>query len=173
MFGTIENIQIAILILALGSATTDIIHGKIYNWWTVPFAIAGLAYGLVAAGGDGLLQAFLGLLAGLGLYGGMMAVGILGGGDVKFLMALGAWGGPRYAGEVALAGVIFGGLFSVIILVWKGRTVDFLQRMYLFLSTFQVQMPNVDKKLTMPMGIPIAIAAIWVTFYHPFRGTLW
>ena len=177
MFGQIETYQVAILILALGGAITDLLKSKIYNVWTIPFAIGGLLYSAYSGGWSGLGQSSLGCFAGLFLYGWMLAIRILGGGDVKLLMALGTWGGPRYTFDVAVLGVLLGGVFSILILIFTGKILDFIQRMYLFIATFQVQMPKVDKKLTMPMGIPIAVAAIWMAFRYQgksiFLGVIW
>ncbi len=97
----------------------------------------------------------------------------MGGGDVKLLMALGAWGGLAFAEEVAVLGVLLGGVFAVVLLAFKGRLLAFVAQnaavsaLRCSSSELELELPQVDRKLTMPFGIPIAAAAIWSAVAHP------
>lgn len=173
MSGRTDFFTITIIAVSLVAVLTDVLRGRIYNWLTLPALAAGLvasfSVGGLATGGDALLGAG----AGLALYGWIFFLGFMGGGDVKLLMALGAWGGLRFAVETALLGVLLGGLMSVGMLAVHGRLRDFARRMHRFLLTLfvkelEIETPQVDRKLTMPYGIPIAAAAIWIVLGDPF-----
>jgi prepilin peptidase CpaA len=174
MFGAIKLFHYAVLFLALSSVITDLLKGKIYNIITLPFLLLGILYSAHLAGLQGVGQSLLGILAGFLLYGWMYAVRALGAGDVKLLMALGAWGGLRFAEETALLGILVGGVLGVILLALTGRLPGFIRRMYyfvlsLYVSELEFQPPKIDKTFKMPFGIPIAIAAVWIAFLHPFE----
>lgn len=165
----------AILAISVSGALTDLVCGKIFNWLTIPALVLGIAASSWFDGWPGLSTALLGTFAGLLLYGWMFAMGAMGAGDVKFLMALGAWGGLRFAIETALLGVLLGGVFAVLMLVFSGKMPGFLKRMHhffltVFLRELELEKPKIDHALTMPFGIPIAIAAAWVALGHPFAS---
>ncbi len=116
----------------------------------------------------------LGLALGLVLYGWMFWIGMMGAGDVKLLMALGAWGGANYCVRVGLLGVFLGGAMAFVILTFQGRIVTLGLKLYRFLLSSVVrelalEPPAIDRKLTMPYGIPIAAAAIWILIEDPLK----
>jgi prepilin peptidase CpaA len=165
----------AVTAISVLAALTDLVRGRIYNWLTAPALIAGIAASTWALGWNGLGQALLGALTGFLLYGWMFSLRVMGGGDVKLLMALGAWGGVRYAVEVGLLGILLGGLMAVGILLAKGKLGDFTGRMKRFLLTvfvkeLELEAPRVDRKMIMPFGVPIAVAAIWTAFGKPLQS---
>lgn len=171
--GKIELTSIAILFMSVVAMGCDIAFGRIFNWLTISMAFLGLIYAVTTQGWSGLGSALLGMLAGLLLYGWMFWMGVLGGGDVKLLMALGAWGGPHYALHVALLGVLLGGVMALAWLIAKGRVQNFLHRIHVFFLTLivrdlKLQALEIDRKSTMPFGIAIAAAAVWVQLDSPF-----
>jgi prepilin peptidase CpaA len=157
----------AILALAIVASGTDLFFGRIYNWLTLSMGLLGVIYAGIAAGWPGVGAAFLGIFAGLLIYGWMFWIRVLGGGDVKLLMAFGAWGGAHYVLNVAFLGILFGGVMALLVLVFKGRIGSFFRRAYRFIQTLmvrelEVEKFHVDKKQTMPFGIPIAVAAVCI-----------
>ncbi len=164
----------AVLVISVSGALTDLVCGKIFNWLTIPALVAGLLVSGWIDGWQGLASAMLGSVAALVLYGWMFALGAMGAGDVKFLMALGAWGGLRFVIETAVLGVAVGGILAVLMLVFSGKMPSFAKRMHhflltVFVSELEVEKPKIDHSMTMPFGIPIAIAAAWVALGHPFQ----
>lgn len=180
MLGKIEFIKYLILGVAAIALLTDLFFGKIYNWITLPTAIGGILAGYYFQGWSGVGQASLGFGTGLLFYGWLFGLQVMGGGDVKLLMALGCWVGPEYTAEVAILGVLLGGAGAFVLLGVTGRLGGFVRRLHrlllsLFIKELEVEIPQVDRTFTMPFGIPLSIAAVWVAFANPFSqfGGLW
>ena len=108
-------------IFVAACAVTDYRTKKIPNWLTVPAAVLGLAYHLLAPQGIGL-WALAGFAIGFGL---LLLPWLLGGGgmgDVKMLAALGTWLGPlgiliafalgAMLAAFGMVGVLVGSMFS-------------------------------------------------------------
>ncbi len=172
MHGKTELFQGAVIAISLLAAGSDLVRGKIYNLLTIPALIAGVVFSFWVGGWEAGLNSGLGIAAGLLLYGWMFWIGVMGGGDVKLLMALGAWGGIGYVVETGLVAVFLGGLLGAITLVFKGRMKSFIEKIRMTLMSVVVKQleyipPKIDYKLTMPYGVPIAIAAIWSAFADP------
>jgi Flp pilus assembly protein protease CpaA len=164
--------------IALIALITDLTRSKIYNWLTLPALVAGVAVQSCLGGWGGLAQSGLGVLAGLVLFGWMFWTGAMGGGDVKLLMAIGAWVGPGQTAETALLSIALGGAFALVIMIATGRIVDFSRRLYhsvmtLFVRELEFEMPKLNTRWKMPFGVPLSIASVWNLFGHPLSGWLW
>ncbi len=156
---------------------TDLAWGRIFNWMTLPLFFTGLVVSFNLYSWSGLTQALLGALVGLAFFGPLFFFGVMGGGDVKYMLALGALGGAQYSIEVALLSIVLGGVFGFLLLLFTGKLPDFFRRMYFFLMTLAVremkaELPALNRKLTMPFGIPLAVAAVWVDLRHPLEAVL-
>lgn len=120
----------ASITLALAAAYTDIRWGKIYNWMTVPFAVFGLTLNTVGGGLDGLLLSLGGLGAGFALWLVSNFLGrILGGGDIKLLMAFGALLGPVFMLYTFAIGAVAGGVMALVIAIRKGMLARVMKQM--------------------------------------------
>ncbi len=172
MLGETDFLTIAVLTIAFIATVTDVLYNKIYNWLTLPAMLLGLLAGTYFHGWMGLLHSFIGIAAGLLLYGWMFAIRVMGAGDVKLLMAMGALGGGLFVIDVAIFGILVGGVMALGILIFKGRIREFSRKIYRFLvSVFYknlvLEFPEVDQKLTMPFGIAISVASVWVMLDNP------
>ena len=103
-----------------GAVYTDVRHGKICNTFTIPGIVVGLI--LNALGGlHSFWRSLAGLGVGLGLLGLSCLLGrILGGGDIKLLMAVGALQGPVFLLWTIVYAAIIGGVLAVIIALRHG-----------------------------------------------------
>ena len=176
MSGRIEVVQLVIILVSVAGATTDIIRGKIYNILTAPVLISGILYSLYVGNFTG---SFLAIIAAFFAMSWMFALRFMGGGDVKFLMALAAWGGLQFALQTTVLSIILGGIMAVFVLLSRKRFADFYSRLYVFFLSFFVKgmergALKIDAKSKMPFGVPIAIAAIWTVISHPLmKWGLW
>ena len=108
-------------ILLVVSAFSDLAHGVIYDWVTLPGIGLGLmAHGLTG-GQAGVERALLGLGVGAAVFGLFFLLGSLGGGDVKVMAAVGALGGYPFVLWAMLYTVAIGGVMGLAVLMKAGR----------------------------------------------------
>lgn len=164
------------------AALTDLRSGKIYNWLTLPAILAGFVWNLLHSGGAGALLSLGGIAAGFALLIWIYALGFMGAGDVKLLMAFGAFGGALYALKVFLLALVLGGAMAALQLASRGALVPACGKIYrffrsVFIKELEIEVPKIERKHTMPYGIPLGIAACWILASDPFialaREGLW
>jgi prepilin peptidase CpaA len=126
-----ENVLIvASVVLAIAAAYTDIRWGKIFNVMTVPFALLGLTLNTIGGGWEGLLLSVGGIAAGLALWMVSNVLGrILGGGDIKLLMAFGALLGPIFMLWTFALGALIGGAMAIVMALRRGMLQKVLRQM--------------------------------------------
>ena len=107
--------------IAVIGASTDIATRRIPNWLTYTGMLAGIV-------GHGVLQGWRGL--GGSIAGGLIAGGAflvfflvhaMGAGDVKLIAAIGCMVGPTPAVHVVLASAIAGGIFAIVLSLWRRK----------------------------------------------------
>lgn len=174
MSGKIDLVAVLVPTVSAIAIVTDLWKGRIYNWLTLPALLTGLILALTAVSRVGFESALLGAGLGLLMFSWMFLLGVMGGGDVKLLMALGAIGGAKFVVETAVVSVLVGGAMAVVYLLAQGKLKNFLSRMGTSLVFFiaresPLSSPMIDKKSKMPFGIPIGIAAVWVLYGEPLK----
>jgi prepilin peptidase CpaA len=149
------------LYLAIGAlaAITDYRNNKIYNWLTLPTLVFGLVFAAVMS-----LSAFLSALKGVAVAAAifipLFAFGIMGGGDVKLMMAFGAVLGPQGALELTYASTLISAFGAVTLLIRHKRVRAFFEQLWFFFRSLVVpgletQWPKLDRKIKAPFGIAI------------------
>ena len=109
-----DPVIFASVALALAAATaTDLRSQRIPNALTLPLAVLGLAYHALTAGVGGLWFSSVGLALGLGLMLAPFLFGVMGGGDVKLMAAVGAWIGPVLTLEAFVLTTLAGGGYAL------------------------------------------------------------
>jgi len=155
-----------VLAIALGAvcAYTDIKRGLILNIVTLPAMGVGLALNMVLGGLRGLLDAFLGLLAGFCIGYALVSLRVFFGGDLKLLMALGALVGPRLLLQTAFWGIVLLGIQALCTLIAKGafrRTAKSIFNWAVLLQAgSKTHLPS--SGMTMPAAPAFLVAAIIV-----------
>jgi prepilin peptidase CpaA len=114
----------AFLFVAVAS---DVRRFRVPNLLTLPALAAALLLS-PWCGTSGPLEAALGAALGFVLLLGPYAAGGMGAGDVKALMALGAWLGPATTLGAAAWALIAAGSFGVALLALRGELGDFFGR---------------------------------------------
>lgn len=105
-----------LLVSAVIVAWTDTEQHRIPNALTLPMITSGMIYHGVVSGIAGVYDAGIGVLTGAGIFLIPVMIGVMGAGDLKLLMAWGAWGGW----SVLLSALFYGFTMLGIIasLVW-------------------------------------------------------
>jgi prepilin peptidase CpaA len=123
-----DPIIFASLTLSLAvAAVIDLRTQRIPNLLTIPAAIAALAYHLVTLGTQGLLFGLAGFGLGLALMLGPFLFGVMGGGDVKLMAAVGAFVGPQTVLAAFLLTSLAGGVYALVVLA---RRSELLRRVF-------------------------------------------
>ena len=147
--------------LLLGMALClDVKRHTIPNWLTLPACLAGIGYHMWVRGpAHGAMFSFQGLGMGLAVLLVPFLMGGMGGGDVKFLAALGSWLGPGAVFNLFLyAAMAGGGIALVVVMVKSG--FQGIRQMFagLFLDLLARQKPRVDRNYRgLPYAIPMAV----------------
>lgn len=167
---------IASVVLALAAAYTDIRWGKIFNWVTVPFALLGLTLNSVAGGMEGSLLSLGGIAAGFALWLVSNFLGrILGGGDIKLLMAFGALLGPGFMAWTFALGAVIGGVMSIVIAIRRGVLAKIIKQMgtSVYMRTaFATPMEITDGagEIRLPYAIALGAGALITIAVRLVRG---
>lgn len=158
--------HIAVAGTVLIALYTDLKFRKIYNWLT--FSSMGCALLWYAMQGS-LSVAVLGLLSAGMLYFGLYLAGVLGAGDVKILMALGAWLGFKDVLQIGMGSILVGGLFAAFALIYERKFFDFMKRIFGALSALvrrkkfegvNLNGVTLDRSHQLPFAVPIATTVL-------------
>jgi prepilin peptidase CpaA len=131
----IAHVADGVLLVVLGTAVyTDVRHGKIYDWLTLPAIAVGLLLNYVAGGlepaeGPLLLRAlgrpFLGSVSAAALafaiFGLVYLWRMVGGGDVKLMVAVAAVQRLPFFIQATIYTACAGAVMAVAVLIWRGR----------------------------------------------------
>jgi prepilin peptidase CpaA len=172
----------ALVILSALAVYFDLVRHKIPNFLTFPAMLLGLLYHALGGGWSGLRFALAGLLLGVALLLIPFAMGGMGGGDVKFLAAVGALQGAGFVLAAALLAALIGGAAALLSLLLRRRLWITLRRMILallhrFFTFLAARLPlsslhrlaqrlapppaeRAGEKLYLPYGVPLALGAL-------------
>lgn len=131
-------LNILLFLLLIGASFTDIRYHKIYNWLTFSAIILGLGFNMSLFGWPGLKESLLGLGVGFIMLFIFYLGGMIGGGDVKLLAAVGALKGPSFVIWGGLYGAVIGGFIALLSLIWRRRLLSGLQRVFYLLLSFLI-----------------------------------
>jgi prepilin peptidase CpaA len=111
---------IGVLAYAALATAWDLHQRRIPNWLSGSALGAAFAVSLLGWG-TALDQALIGGALGFGILLLPFTLGVVGGGDVKFVTVVGAWMGPRLGGEALMLGTAAGLGVAVIYAGLAGR----------------------------------------------------
>ena len=143
---------------------------KIPNVLTFSMILSGLALGFWSEGAAGLRESFFGLILGiLFLYFPFAWRGV-GGGDVKLVGAIGSLLGPTLVFHIFLASAVFGGIFSLVVMIkekaFKQTLRHIKDKALFFLLTRKVlpeaEIAQNDKRLRIPYACAIGCGTLFV-----------
>ncbi len=127
---------------------------RIPNWLTLGGIALGLGAAAIENGTSGLADSAIGLAIAGGLFLPFCLLGVVGGGDMKLMAAVGAITGWPMVLRVLCDTCIAGGLIAVAIMAWKGILLTTLANAFRIL----VGMPKRNTGLRNPPMVPYALA---------------
>ena len=113
---------IPLVVVALATSValvTDLWMFKIHDALTLPMMALGVVVSTCLGGWEGLAASLLGASLGFGLLVVPRAMGGVGAGDLKLLIAVGAWLGPYLTSQVFVASAVFQVLYAVGLILWR------------------------------------------------------
>lgn len=132
---SIESVKNTILwVVLLISCITDIRHNIVKNIVTYPCILVALVLSIITFDGvivkDTLSALLIPFVTLLPLY----LLGILGAGDIKLLCAIGALMGSDFLLQCMIHSIAVGGVFSVIIMIYRGNLFERLRYLLEYLT---------------------------------------
>ncbi len=158
------SIDYLLIFILVFSCYTYIRSRKTCNFTLIPTVILGLGYHICLAGFSGFLFWLLGLGVGMALLLPPFLLGGMGAGDIKLLGVVGSLKGAGFVLQSFIWAAILGGIFSLLVLIYRGLLKQTLlqigQALKLFVcSSFKVwnfpRLPE-GKQETGEKGISLA-----------------
>jgi prepilin peptidase CpaA len=163
-------------LVLLIAVVTNLRKQKIYNWLTLPAIVVGAAVNGIVSGWHGLLFSVEGIAVGSAWLLLFILRGATGAGDVKLLMAVGAFMGPLFTGWTLLYCALAGGVLAVFYALRRGVLGHTVKNALLgahVLATVQSpdslkSMADLSKAGKMPQAPAIAMGVIieWLVVHH-------
>ena len=155
---------------------TDVRVGKIFNWLTAPCVILGLVLNTVFGGWDGFQLSLAGIGVGFGVFMLSVMFGrLLGGGDIKLLIAVGAITGPVFLLWTIVYMALCGGVLAVIVAMWRGDLIACLKRLasglwMRMIAKVPLDIADAKPKARLPYAIPIALGSVITLIVTSWQG---
>jgi len=149
----------------LTAAVSDIRHRRISNRLNVAATVSALGLQAILVGTGGVLDGLQGLVAGFAVLFIPFAMGRIGGGDVKFVAAVGAFFGARVTMIGLFIGVTLGGLVGAASLLRKGRLASGMRSVAADLACLAggvrpTTLKDSDTVETVPYGVLLAVGMV-------------
>ena len=132
----------------------EIRERRIPNWLTLGAIALGVGAAVIEGGVEGLKDSALGLAIAGGLFLPFCLLGVVGGGDMKLMAAVGAIVGWPMVLRVLCDTCIAGGVIAVAIMAWNGVLLTTLGNVF----KIMVGMPRKQQGLRNPPMVPYALA---------------
>ena len=132
----------------------EIRERRIPNWLTLGAIALGVGAAVIEGGVEGLKDSALGLAIAGGLFLPFCLLGVVGGGDMKRMAAVGAIVGWPMVLRVVCNTCIAGGAIAVAIMAWNGVLLTTLANVF----KIMVGMPRKQQGLRNPPMVPYALA---------------
>lgn len=168
-----QPVPLCVIVLVIVTASTDITSRRIPNRIIAIGLVAALAmqiwlHGPLVGGFEWLIGAAAGfaLLLPFYLLRGMAA------GDVKLLLTIGAWVGPAMTLHIALATFVIGGVWSLGLLLTRGRFMQLVSNLSHFAAIWRSGQRQgaafgrvpIESVGAIPYGVAIAAGTLGVLF---------
>lgn len=162
--------EIVLAALVVVASIYDIRFRRIPNWLVVTGFFLGLALNLFFFRVDGLIVSLLGALLAFAVYLPFFALRAMGAGDVKLMIAIGAFVGARNWLILFLMTAILGGILAICLLSIRGGLIrTFKNVLFILGELVRLRMPyqgdpaldiGHPRAVTLPHGVSIALGTM-------------
>lgn len=111
--------EIVLWIILIAASVTDLLWGKIYNSLTLTSVGAGVLIRLALGGVSSISISLLAIGTAFILFFPLYYFKVLAAGDVKLLMAIGAWSNSDFVMRIGFTAVLVGALVGLFVLLKK------------------------------------------------------
>ncbi len=162
--------EVVLAALVIVAAVYDFRFRRIPNWLVLTGFGLGFILNIALLHMDGLVLAALGAVAAFAVYLPLFALRAMGAGDVKLMVAIGAFTGPRNWIIIFLLTAVLGGILALGLLLLRGGMIRALKNVLLILGEL-VRLrppyradPTLDvghpRAVTLPHGVSIAVGTL-------------
>ncbi|MBO9541307.1 prepilin peptidase [bacterium] len=150
---------------------TDWRWHRIYNWLTFPAFFAGLILSVIMGGVPGLLSSLAGAGIALVVFLFLYLFAKMGAGDLKLMVAIGAWIGYPLILTALVDVALAGGVISLLFALRYGALKKVLRNIYFFMLSLFTPGAKPDAMLgtsalpPFPYGVAIAAGTLVALFY--------
>ena len=141
---------------------------RIPNWLTLGGIALGLGAAAIEGGWAGLKDSALGLAIAGGLFLPFCLLGVVGGGDMKLMAAVGAITGWPMVLRVLCDTCIAGGLIAVGIMAWKGVLLTTLANVFRLMVGMQRRGTGLRNPPMVPYALAITLGTLVAVFLQDF-----
>lgn len=159
---------LALPILLAFACYGEIKARRISNYLTIPAILLGLGAAWITDGASGLADSFYGLALAGGVFLPFCLVGVVGGGDMKLIAAVGAIVGFPLVLRVLTATCVAGGLLAVGIMAWHGILLSTLADAFRILVGMQRRGKGLRNPPMVPYGLAIAAGTLYAVFFQTY-----
>ena len=147
------------------------------NYLNFTAILLALIINIYTFGWSGLVNSFYGILTGFILLVIPFMLGGIGAGDVKLLMAVGAFLGSSLTFNVFLNGALVGGIYSFLLMAKHRELIPFFKKVYYVFFFFTASAARFrdlevfnkeEKNLAIPYAVAIALGvvlSVWVRWF--------
>lgn len=114
--------ELVLWILLLVATATDLIWGKVFNSVTLPFMIAGVVCRGAFIGGPAAYSALTAIAVAFIVFFPLFALKVFAAGDVKLLMAIGAWTDTSFILHLGALAILVGSFAGILVLIQQKGT---------------------------------------------------
>jgi prepilin peptidase CpaA len=173
-----------VLLATLIAAATDLRAFKVHNLLTVPLLITGFVYHAASGGPPALANSLLGAAFSFCILFMFYLLGGMGGGDVKLMMAVGAWLGLPLTFFVFVVSSVAGGIYALVLIYASGNVRDTwinlkiiwhrvaaMARYFVAEDRLEAEVNRVDRRRRLiPFAAMVALGVATVLIWSWFHG---
>ena len=161
-------VWIALPVILAFACYGEIKARRIPNWLTLGSMALGLGAALIEGGGEGLTDSLLGLAVAGGLFLPFCLLGVVGGGDMKLMAAVGAITGWPMVLRVLCNTCIAGGLIAVAMMAWNGVLLTTLANAFRIMVGMQRRSKGLRNPPMVPYALAITLGTLIAVFFQDF-----